>query len=882
MMRKSNVLLFAILFVIATVCCPSKAVPQPEGTSLSPELLTDSKALASILNECKRHAGTVVGHEVGDLQKRIGKEMIPREAADVSTMLRIADECTAYLSSPSLVSGMELPAAQDARREANNTIQRLNELSRTVTGDDLKSLEMRTREHLQSPTSTQSAIASIRQQPPLTAFSTSASAQPVVSYLRASNAPKLPGRMAPEEVQTILAEVSKEATRESDSLLSEAGATVSADLLELYNATMRYPNFARHPLMQSITALKRQLGKSLQPKSVSDVQNITELLSQTIRIFGRSDFQTAYGHIETETRAISQYKAQQAAIVSAENSVANIEQTLDQDRLLDADSQYQRMATDSFLSGFPPSRRYLAETVVLQRELAALREANQVPRVQGSQQLVEQVSVLASEVATAEGMSDRVLATELLKQHLADDRQSVQSRLASLRAFDFDPSMYRIVPITTEDAAREAADRLEELNRKLDSARELSNLLTNPDFMGKVRLLFGEAFEAELRQKGRSIPVAQEMATSLSSGFQAHQHQVAEAEARRQAEAEAAAVRQREAAELAQIQFRELRAEMTKTEVRSLLVHPADALNCSPGKLNSVECRIHMGNTSGTVNFSNEDKLTSYEIKINSTETDKAAPRQAFNELVARMGPGEHSNVFGDSPSFLARTAGSQYTWGTKTTVPCLLDPKERCSSVEMLVGYSDDYAKSISISLWAWGYQARREGLKTPDPNAPHPTSQGELSLFGLHGGGPKPAALNVLGKNNDSGCKVDPNSYETECTLNKGSSQWSLSFYENKLASYRFTFPASDWAQQVASVKAALHVEPTDTDSRTSSIAVSWKSAATLPCAVDAAKRCPMETFIMSKTSGEKMATGFYMYLPVMNKVIRDETNRAMSKYH
>jgi hypothetical protein len=504
----------------------SSNATQPEGASLSPELLGDSKALASVLAECKRRSGSMVGHEISDLQNRLGKEMTPRDAADISTMLRIADECTAYLSSPELVSGMELPAAQEARREAKNTLQRLNDISRTVAGNDLRSLEAQARKHLQSPSSSQSATASIQHQPPALAASANASVQPLVVYQRTSSAPELPGRISPEEVQAIITEASKEANRETNSFLSQAGSTVSADLVALYNATKRYPNFTRHPLMQSIIALQQQLGTSLQPKNVSDVETVTELLNRTLRIFGRnlgSESQLVYGHIEAETRAIDQYKAQQAAIVSAASTIANIERTLDQDRLMDADSQYQRMATDSFLSGFPPAHRYLADTAVLQGELTALREANQVPRVQGNQQLVEQVNVLANEVANAEAKSDKVLATVVFKKNMGEDRQSVQSRLASLSAFEFDPRMYRIQPITTETAARDAATRLRGLDGKLNSALDLIYLLASSDAMSKVRLLFGEALEAELRQKGKSIPLAHEMETSLTSAIQIYQ-----------------------------------------------------------------------------------------------------------------------------------------------------------------------------------------------------------------------------------------------------------------------------------------------------------------------------------------------------------------------
>jgi hypothetical protein len=364
--------------------------------------------------------------------------------------------------------------------------------------------------------------------------------QPLAVYVRASSAPKLPGRMSPEEVQAIIAEISKEGNHETNSFLSEAGSTVSADLLEIYNATMREPNSSRHPIMKGITALRQRLGNSLQPKNVRDVEAITHILDILAPHSARE-----HEHVEAEKRAVNQYKTQQAPFISAASTIANIEQALDQNRLMDADSLCQSMLTDSFMSGFAPTQRYLAETAVLRGELSALREANQLPRVFESQQLSEQVNVLANEVANAQAKSDKLLASEVLKKNVEEDKPSVQSRLASLSAFEFDSTMYKILPINNEKSARDATVQLDELNGKLDSSRDLINLLASPDAVANVRLLFGDALEAQLRQKGRTIPLAQETKVNLSSAIVTYKQRVADADARRQAEVEAA--RQKEA-----------------------------------------------------------------------------------------------------------------------------------------------------------------------------------------------------------------------------------------------------------------------------------------------------------------------------------------------
>jgi membrane-bound inhibitor of C-type lysozyme len=167
------------------------------------------------------------------------------------------------------------------------------------------------------------------------------------------------------------------------------------------------------------------------------------------------------------------------------------------------------------------------------------------------------------------------------------------------------------------------------------------------------------------------------------------------------------------------------------------------------------------------------------------------------------------------------------------------------------------------------------------PVRNAPHPSFQGELSLFGLHGGQSKSDVLKVLGKSNEAVCHFDQSDYTTKCTFTKGSFGWSVDFYENRLGSYRVTFPANDWNQQVASIKAALHAEPTDIDRNTSELLMTWKSTATVPCAADAAKECPAEIILLNTNSKESESTLNYMYLPVENKVVVDGARRAMSKF-
>jgi hypothetical protein len=361
--------------------------------------------------------------------------------------------------------------------------------------------------------------------------------QLLAAYHRASNPPDLPGRMPSEKVEEFITEASQVAKIDTNHFLSDAASTVSADLLALQRAN-NFGNFANHPLMQQISTLRHQLGKALQPMNVNDVQVITELLNNTLRIFGGSEFQLAFGHVDREREEIERYKARQSAISAAANTIADTERTLDRGDLIAADKQYQQVAADSFTSQFTTTQRYLAETSVLRKELAANREAAQVPRVRPGQQPYEQVLTFANEVAKLETSRGTRLAADLLTNSVQQDKVVVATRLESLPAFAFNPSLYKVSVINNESTAQEAAARLEDVNQRLSFASDLTAILSRQDALSNVGALFGKSTEADLRQKGANIPSAQQVAATLSNAIQGYQRAVQEAETRRREEME--------------------------------------------------------------------------------------------------------------------------------------------------------------------------------------------------------------------------------------------------------------------------------------------------------------------------------------------------------
>jgi hypothetical protein len=571
-MRKLNALLFVMLFVIVTVCCPNKAVPQPEGASLSPELLSDSKALALTLNECKRHAGTVVGHEVGDLQKRLGKEMTPRDTADVSTMLRIADECTAYLSSPSLVSGMELPAAQDARREANNTIQRLNELSRTVTGKDLQSLTIQTREHLQTTTSTLSATTSIRQDTPIVP-----SFQNVSEQQSSASSAAAQGRPSETQMQSILgfdktiAAVERSAMQNGITLAGVLKACENSGLMSL----SKIYGWNGQMLDRHVASLESQLGKNLMPRSISDVSVLNEVFLQYSHMAqleqAREAFRTWQGSREyrdllfDQARADDFYSSTERNVTEAARrrrewdvakaGVLAAESALDRHDLQDAHLKLTELVNDNSagtfllvkdpLSGFSPVQRYLELTAQLRNDLSDYVVLKNASRP-SSMSLVQELDLIGQEHRRLTSLDSEPLTSELLKSILAADRADLTARIEASPSVHFDKSTYTIPVqfLTTTHSNEEAKatflrDKLTELGSKLAPIAEIRKLIAQPSLMDEVAEQCGIQVRMDLEAKVSGIEDAEKIQREYNESLSAVQYQIQSYRAKEEAEEKA-------------------------------------------------------------------------------------------------------------------------------------------------------------------------------------------------------------------------------------------------------------------------------------------------------------------------------------------------------
>ncbi len=362
-------------------------------------------------------------------------------------------------------------------------------------------------------------------------------APPLLAYQRPPNAPEIPGRISSEEFQSILRQAAQEKSTATSKLLSQA-MTVSHDLLSLKNAAESYPNFASHPLIRSISSLQHQLGRSLQPRDASDVVSLNETLDRCLRIFGQLAPRGSFEDSASLRTALGSYQERQNQIELTARAMVQIESTLDQGALVQANAGFHQLQADAFASQFLPSQRYLQVTANMRSDLTAYSEATQLPRIHDGLSVVDQVRTVANEASKLQACGNEPLAGSFLSKNLTADKEILKAHLDSLPAFEFDAKVYRLQPITNLTTQRSMETRLAALKAKLDASNELINLLASKDSMDSMAVLFGATFVATISSKGTEVQSAQQLEGNLSEALQRYQAKLDAEESRRQARLE--------------------------------------------------------------------------------------------------------------------------------------------------------------------------------------------------------------------------------------------------------------------------------------------------------------------------------------------------------
>jgi membrane-bound inhibitor of C-type lysozyme len=312
------------------------------------------------------------------------------------------------------------------------------------------------------------------------------------------------------------------------------------------------------------------------------------------------------------------------------------------------------------------------------------------------------------------------------------------------------------------------------------------------------------------------------------------------------------------------IQFRGLRAGLSKSEVLSLLSHPSDKLECKLEKNGEQTCKGTIRDSAGDLLFSPNGRLFGFHFLLFNQSGDSTTST-IISELTAPMGEGEPVEVGVAEKQLGARS----FEWKTGKKVHCVVKSEPGCSSEELTLMLSSSVTM---VDFTDWGYVAEREGYKGPDPNALHPTVDARFALFGLSGGLDSTTSSNALeGEFGRPTCQDNQHDMTYQCRFSRGTSRLELNFFRDRLASLYYSFPTSQWADRLQSFKESLHGEPTKSESSNSEELLTWISTAHAPCLLAREEECPDETLMMDRSKGKQIGKAIYTYTPVMIEQIR-----------
>lgn len=200
-------------------------------------------------------------------------------------------------------------------------------------------------------------------------FSLQASAQgnPMGANATPSNASAIPGRLSSDQMKAILAAADEEKRRAFSDLVQQTSALPSALLSTTQGFRRTYPRSGIGKCEQKTSELQARLGPSLNPKQVSDISEMNQLLpmcAATLSGFAPPNYRNISVSVD---HAITDEDQRQQQIENARNAILQAEGALDASDLGRAKQLFRGMAGTSSLPSFAQS--YLQQTQGLRQDL---------------------------------------------------------------------------------------------------------------------------------------------------------------------------------------------------------------------------------------------------------------------------------------------------------------------------------------------------------------------------------------------------------------------------------------------------------------------------------------------------------------------------------
>ncbi|HUA14764.1 MAG TPA: T-complex 10 C-terminal domain-containing protein [Verrucomicrobiae bacterium] len=292
------------------------------------------------------------------------------------------------------------------------------------------------------------------------------------------------------------------------------------------------------------------------------------------------------------------------------------------------------------------------------------------------------------------------------------------------------------------------------------------------------------------------------------------------------------------------LSFRGLHSGQCRDEVESVLKQQGAIvpLDCEkPSTNGTVSCKSSIGaGTDGTaidLSFSPDNTLIRFEFRIFSHAEEDVFYSSLRRELATANHKDGEAEALGNDPlSRLAANMGARtFTWDTPQKAVCLFDQEKECPAQQIRLDETHPCFKNLgcTATVTLTDNAFLTAGWVKKDKNRPQPKVAGEIVFMGLQGGDQRSQVGTILQKNGykSLGCKYDAHELERNCQTSSGSHRLDLTFVHDRLAFFRFHYPASEHDAVYQNLLNTLG-QPTDFSGKPGDGVYSWSTERTISC--------------------------------------------------
>ena len=333
----------------------------------------------------------------------------------------------------------------------------------------------------------------------------------------------LPGRISESEVQNLLKGLEQAEVSSQQDLRKDA-TRLSQALLAFESVFSGVRDLRSQAAAQVIVQLQNRLGPQLNPRTGHDVELMNIIFSRCLILaagspslgaknppyplaFFSQNAKAIHSRIEKELQDAT---ANARLIEATQQSILQIEQTLDKNELGEASALYQGFAGNAPEARLPQSLQYLASTAGLREDLLTYSQisAGGTASTTSARSLQTQIRKIEQEQAVFATAVKKPVTAAFLRTQLNADKKSLKEELDSLPDIRITAFQQRSLKSTMQESTQRMIKNLASLQSEIQSSHDLSTVVGDQKSLALVATWFGKTSVSELQRKGNNLKAA--------------------------------------------------------------------------------------------------------------------------------------------------------------------------------------------------------------------------------------------------------------------------------------------------------------------------------------------------------------------------------------